>query len=105
MDYQFTFEKLEVWKLAKKIVVKIYKITQTFPVQEKHGIISQINRAAISITANIAEGSSRLSSKDQSRFYIIAYSSTMELLSHLSISLELNFISKTIFNEIKWIII
>jgi four helix bundle protein len=101
MEYQFTFEKLEVWDLAKNIAVSIYKITQTFPIKERHGIIPQINRAAISIPANIAEGSARLTAKDQSRFYSIAYSSTMELLSHLLISLELQFISKSIFDELK----
>ena len=101
MEYQFTFERLDVWKLAKNMAVRIYKITQNFPMKEQHGIVSQINRAAISIPANIAEGSARLTSKEQSRFYSIAYSSTMELLSHLLISLELKFISKTKFDELK----
>ena len=101
MEYQFTFERLEVWQLAKKVAVKTYKITQEFPLKEQYNIVSQINRAAISVPANIAEGSARLTSKEQSRYYSIAYSSTMELLSHLLISLELNFLSKTIFNELK----
>ena len=94
MEYKFAFEKLEVWQLAKNLAVKIYKTTNSFPAGERYGIISQINRAVMSVTANIAEGSSRMGSKDKSRFYSIAYSSLMELVSHLIIAKELGFLSE-----------
>ena len=94
VEYNFAFEKLEVWQLAKSLAVKIYTITNSFPATERYGIVSQINRAAFFVPANIAEGSSRISSKDKSRFYSIAYSSLMELISHLIIAKELGFLSE-----------
>jgi len=92
MTYKFSFEKLDVWQLAKELVKKIYQITKAFRDGERYGLISQINRSAISVTANIAEGSSRIGKKDQSRFYVMAYSSLLELTSHLIITNELGFI-------------
>ncbi len=101
MEYKFAFEKLEVWQLAKNLAVKIYKTTNSFPAGERYGIISQINRAVMSVIANIAEGSSRMGSKDKSRFYSIAYSSLMELVSHLIIAKELGFLSEGGYHELK----
>jgi four helix bundle protein len=101
MKYKFSFEKLEVWHLSKDLAIRIYKLTKDFPNYEKYGIISQINRAAISISANIAEGSSRIGDKDQSHFYTIAYSSLMELISHLLISIELGFIKKEDYESLE----
>ncbi len=101
MEYKFAFEKLDVWQLVKDLAVKIYTITNSFPASERFGIVSQINRAVISVPANIAEGSSRIGSKDKSRFYTIAYSSLMELISHLIIAKELRFLSEKRYNELK----
>ena len=64
----YSFEKLEVWQLARKLTANIYKISKIFPEDEKFGLTSQIRRAAISITSNIAEGSSRQTGKEQARF-------------------------------------
>ena len=88
----YSFEKLTCWQHARELAVWIYKLTKSFPAEEKFGIISQMRRAAVSICSNIAEGSSRISNKDQSHFYTMAFSSTMELLSQLIISTELMFI-------------
>lgn len=90
----FSFEKLEVWIASKEFAVYIYKITIVFPEEEKYGLVSQLRRAAISISSNIAEGSSRTSSKDQARFYQIAYGSLIEVMSQLLISIELEFLEK-----------
>ena len=90
--HQYSFERLEVWKFAKDLCVYIYQLTKKFPDAERFGITSQMRRAAISICSNIAEGSSRMSKKDQSHFYTMAFSSTMELLNQLIISSELKFI-------------
>ena len=92
--YEYSFEKLEVWKLAKDLCVYIYQLTKKLPDDERFGLTSQMRRAAISIASNIAEGSSRVSSKDQSHFYTIAFSSTMELLNQLIISKDLKLISE-----------
>jgi four helix bundle protein len=90
---QYSFEKLDVWKKSKDFATQIYKVNATFPSEEKFGLISQLRRAIISISCNIAEGSSRTSSNDQARFYTIAYSSAIEVLNQIIISKELNFIS------------
>lgn len=92
MGYVFTFEKLETWQLSKRFVIQIYKITDQFPNNEKYGLVSQINRAAVSIASNLAEGTSRSSSKDQAHFSQIAYSSLMEVICQLNIAFELNYI-------------
>ena len=67
--YLFPFEKLEVWQLAKELALNIYNISKKFPSNEQYGLTSQINRAAISVASNLAEGSSRTSQKDQAYFH------------------------------------
>ncbi len=91
--FVYAFEKLEVWKDAKELVVYIYKMTGKFPSEEKFGMVSQIRRAAISVASNLAEGSGRKTIKDQSHFYHIAYGSALELLNLVMISYDLNLIS------------
>ena len=85
-EHIYSFEKLRVWQNAKDLVVEVYKITRNFPDEGKFGLTSQVRRAALSVTANIAEGSGRTSSKDQAHFYQMAYSSLLELLNHFYIS-------------------
>ncbi|MCE5321809.1 four helix bundle protein [bacterium] len=82
----FRFEKLDIWKKSIEFANLIYKSTETFPMKEQFGLTSQMRRAAVSISANIAEGSSRVSNKDFSRFIEIAYGSLCETLSHLHIA-------------------
>lgn len=77
----------------------MYEITKKFPGEEKFGLVNQIRRASVSIAANIAEGTSRTSSKDQAHFTQMAYSSLMETLSHLYIALDLIYISEVEFND------
>jgi four helix bundle protein len=71
----YGFEKLQVWQDSKSLAVMIYKVTSTFPDDEKYGLTSQMRRAIVSVSSNIAEGSSRNTKKDQAYFYGIAYSS------------------------------
>jgi len=87
--HTYSFEKLEVWQLARKFVGFIYQITKIFPPEEKYGLVTQIRRASLSIASNIAEGSGRKSKKDQSNFYQMAYGSAMEVLNQVIISLDL----------------
>jgi len=75
----FGFENLEVWRKAIALADFVYKMTITFPIDERFGLVSQMRRAAVSISANIAEGNSRWSHTEQARFYEIAYGSLMEL--------------------------
>lgn len=92
--YIFAFEKLEVWHDARNLVKFVYKLTAQLPSGEKYGLTSQMRRAAVSIVSNIAEGSGRTSSKDQSHFFQIAYSSCIELLNQVIISNDLTYISE-----------
>lgn len=62
------FKQLRVWQKGMQIVAQSYKLTQTFPRDEQYGLVSQIKRAAVSIPANIAEGSAKGTAKDQARF-------------------------------------
>ena len=91
-DY-FYFKKLRVYHLAKQLVADVYAMTEQFPAQEKHGLVNQIQRAAVSIPSNIAEGVGRFSVKDRVRFVEIAYGSLMEVVSQLDVTETLGYIS------------
>ncbi len=82
----FGFEKLEVWQEAIAFADRVYGITRTFPDDERYGLTSQMRRAAVSISSNIAEGSSRSSQKDFARFVELAYGSLMEVVSQTRIA-------------------
>jgi four helix bundle protein len=92
--YTYPFEKLEVWQQSKKLVVKIYKLTEKFPAEEKFGLTNQMRRAAVSVSSNLAEGSGRGTPKDQGYFYNMAYSSLMELLNQLLIASDLYWLTQ-----------
>lgn len=97
--HTYSFEKLEVWKEARQLVVWVYKITNSFPKEEKFGLIMQIRRASVSVVSNLAEGSARRSAKDQAHFSQIAYSSLVEILTQLIIAGDLSFINDDIITE------
>ena len=80
--------------------MKIYEITKKFPKNEQFGLTSQIERAVISITSNIAEGFSRYYFKDKVRFYYMARSSVSEVQNQLLIARDLNYLEVELFNEI-----
>ncbi len=101
---EYSFEKLEVWQLSRKLVKTTYTITNSFPEEEKFGIVNQMRRAAISISSNISEGSSRTSFKDQARFTVISYGSLMELLNQYILSNDLEWLSDEELLEIRILI-
>jgi four helix bundle protein len=91
--YQFSFEKLEVWQLARKLLISVYRLTEHFPPEEKYSMVSQMRRASLSVCSNLAEGSSRQTARDQSRFTTIAFSSMLELLNQLILSTDLGYLT------------
>ena len=97
----FSFERLRSWQKARELSLKVYRLTEVFPSNERYSLTSQIRRCAISIAANLAEGSGRKSPKDQAHFTTIAYGSMMELLSHLSIASDLNYLTTEELQNIK----
>jgi four helix bundle protein len=90
-------ERLNVWRRAIELVVRIYKTTESFPKEERFGLISQLRRAAVSIPANIAEGAGRQSSKEFSYFLSNAQGSVSELATELVIAQRLGYISQSDF--------
>jgi four helix bundle protein len=94
MRETFVFHKLRVWHLAKDLVKTVYALTKTFPAEERFGLAAQLNRAAISVASNIAEGSGRVSRKDQAHFTQLAYGSLMEAACQIEIAHDLGFLSE-----------
>ena len=94
----FKFEELKVWQESVRFASEIYTLTKKFPRREEFGIISQLNRAAVSISLNIAEGEGRNSDADLSRFIQIAIGSLNEAVTILYISLEQKYIDKAEFD-------
>ena len=90
-----THKDLNVWKDSIKLVVDLYRITRKFPKDEIFGITSQIKRAAVSIPANISEGSGRIHSKEYVRFLGISRGSASELETLIQISYELEYLNET----------
>ena len=99
--YQHSFEKLNVWQEALDLIERIYQETKAYPEDEKFGLVSQMRRASISICSNIAEGTSRISTKDRSHFLTMAFGSTMELLSQIIISNKLHFLKDDVYLELR----
>jgi four helix bundle protein len=99
--HEYSFEKLRVWQRSREFVKQIYLLTRKFPDSERFGIVSQLQRASVSVSSNIAEGSSRKSGKDQGYLIQLAYSSLMECLSQLILAYDLGFISESELKEVR----
>ena len=96
----FSFEHLDVWQNARRLVCKIYETTETFPPTEQFGLSSQIRRAAVSVASNIAEGTTRASDKDKLRFLEIAYGSLMEVYCQLRLASDIGCLRNEAFAEL-----
>ncbi|MFA1728054.1 four helix bundle protein [Xanthomonas nasturtii] len=83
------FRELEVWRLAMTLAKMVYELTGAFPREERYGLSSQLQRAAVSAPSNIAEGNARGSTKDYARFISIARGSVAELQTQLTLASEL----------------
>jgi len=94
-----TYRELIVWQKSIKLVTLIYQITKNFPDIEKFGLTSQIQRCAISIPSNIAEGYGRNSLNDYIRFLNISNGSLYELQTQVEIAYNLKYIKKEIFEK------
>ena len=105
MKTRFRFEKLEVWQEARKINQVIYRLTRKFPREELFAMTSQIRRASISVSSNIAEGSGRNSDKDFAHFLEQAYGLLMEVASIFYLALDEGYVKESdldpLFNELE----
>jgi len=96
----FNFEKLEVWHKAIDYADDVYTITRAFPDDERFGLTGQMRRAAVSISSNIAEGTSRHSRDDYAHFLEIATGSIFEVVSQATISKRQGFLSETDYRRL-----
>ena len=87
------YKELKVWQKAYELCLRIYKVTTTFPKEERYGLTSQIRRAAVSIPSNIAEGYGRKSVGEYIQALYIAYGSNCELETQIMLSGDLGFIT------------
>lgn len=106
------FKKLNVWEKGHLLVLETYSLTKSFPDEEKYGLISQMRRCAVSIPANIAEGTGKFTSKDTFNFFQISLGSAHELEYYFILSKDLGFIKQEEFktlnsmvNEVKAMLI
>ena len=102
--HSFPFEKLRVWQEVRLWIREIYRFTGKFPEREKFGMVSQLNRAAVSVATNLAEGSGRISKKDQAHFTHLAYSSLMECMNLLILAADQQLISSVDLESQRFII-
>ena len=90
MEYQF--EKLKIWRMGMDVAEKCYSVTKNFPKEEQFGLVSQIRRASISISCNIAEGKGRHFTKEYLRFLYISRGSVYELITLVKLSQRLGYL-------------
>ena len=102
MNYNiYSFEKLEVYQLARKFKIDIKLMSQLFPKEERFDLISQINRASASISANLAEGSGRSSNFDQAHFTNMSFSTGLETIDHLNTALDMKYINEEKYTDLR----
>jgi len=90
----FRFEKLDVWQKAVDFADRVYAATRGFPDDERFGLTSQMRRASVSVSSNIAEGSGRSSDKNLAHFVEIAYGSLMEVVSQTQVGFRQGFLKQ-----------
>ena len=88
------YKELSIWKKSLELGTALYKLTKQFPIDERFGLISQMRRATVSVSSNIAEGAGRKSNKEFSQFLSISYGSLCELDTQLIISANLGYIKE-----------
>ena len=94
------FRDLHAWQEAHKLVLLIYKITKSFPLEERFSLIDQMRRCVISISSNIAEGFSRRGHKEKIQFYFMAKGSLTELENQVLVAKDVGYIKEKIVIEI-----
>lgn len=94
----YSFESLKAWQEARKLVVSVYQVLDNFP---KFALCDQLRRAIVSVPSNLAEGSGRISLKEQIHFIEISYGSLMEAYNQLILATDLNYIDEQSLEKLK----
>ena len=100
MKYVRPYKTLDVYTVAKALVVRVYELLQKFPKEEQYALCDQLRRAVISVPSNVAEGFGRVSEKEQLRFIEIAYGSLLEVETQLDIACDLHYITSESIEDI-----
>ena len=87
------FQDLEVWQRAHQLVLGVYRVTRQFPTEERYGLTPQLQRAAVSVPANIAEGFKRRGKADKIKFYNISETSLEEVKYYFILAKDLEYIA------------
>ena len=95
------FKKLRIWQDSIDLTKRIYAVTREGSFSKDYGLTNQIQRAAVSIPSNIAEGDERKSDKESIRFLYIAKASAAEVVTQLIIAKEIGYISEDTFHELE----
>ena len=96
----FRFERIDAWQLARSFNKSVYRAARGFPKEEMFALTSQIRRASVSVSSNIAEGSGRNSDADFAHFLEIAYGSLMEVVSQLYLGLDQGYVRTAQLDEL-----
>jgi four helix bundle protein len=94
------YRDIRAWQYAHRVVLRVYAVTETFPASERFGLVSQTRRAAVSVPANIAEGSKRLFKRDYVRFLNVAEASLREVDYYLVLARDLRFVDAQAIAEL-----
>lgn len=97
----YAFENMKAWQESRKLVVEIYRLLDGFPHFEKYALCDQIRRAIVSVSSNLAEGSGRVSVKEQLHFYEISYGSLMETYNQLIMAADLKYITENSLDSLR----
>lgn len=100
-SHKFSFETLDVYDKARELVKDVYIIQNKFPKEERYALGDQVRRAAVSITANLAEGSGRKSLREKIHFIEISFGSMMEVFCELQTACDLGYITEQRFDELR----
>jgi len=94
------FEEIKAWQKARKATKKIYQVTKQSRFSRDFGLRDQIQRASVSVMANIAEGFGRYSDREFANYLNIAHSSVCEVQSHLYVAMDLNYVDEASFKDV-----
>ena len=97
----FSYRRLVVYQKGRELVRLIYSVTKKFPPEEKFALANQIQRAAVSVTSNIAEAMGRYSDKDKLHFIEFSYGSLLEIMSQIEVAQDLEYININDYTEVE----
>lgn len=94
------FSEMPVWQRGHEVVLQVYELTGAFPDSEKYALTSQMRRAAVSITSNIAEAFGRRTGNDKARFYLVARGSCFEVQSQSHVARDVGYLPAPDFAQL-----